>query len=61
MLTVGEWSDILHILIAFLGEAASLLPSQDLLQSVLKVCVNILRLYWLNFPFYFFEFQESFL
>lgn len=40
MLTVGDWSDVLHVLIAFLGEAACLLPSQDLLQAVLKVCVN---------------------
>ncbi|XP_023269970.1 transmembrane protein 82-like [Seriola lalandi dorsalis] len=35
MLTVGEWSDVLHVLITFLGEAACLLPSQDLLQAVL--------------------------
>ncbi|XP_034442000.1 transmembrane protein 82-like isoform X2 [Hippoglossus hippoglossus] len=34
MLTVGDWSDVLHILISFLGEAACLLPSQDLLQAV---------------------------
>uniref|UniRef100_A0A3Q3R5J7 Uncharacterized protein n=1 Tax=Monopterus albus TaxID=43700 RepID=A0A3Q3R5J7_MONAL len=40
MLTVGEWSDVLHVLIAFLGEAVCLLPSQDLLQAVLKVCMN---------------------
>ncbi|XP_062267363.1 transmembrane protein 82-like isoform X2 [Platichthys flesus] len=33
MLTVGDWSDVLHILISFLGEAACLLPSQDLLQA----------------------------
>ncbi|XP_058486945.1 transmembrane protein 82-like [Solea solea] len=36
MLTVGDWSDVLHVLIAFLGEAACLLPSRDLLQAVLK-------------------------
>ncbi|XP_042260051.1 transmembrane protein 82-like [Thunnus thynnus] len=36
MLTVGQWSDVLHVLITFLGEAACLLPSQDLLQVVLK-------------------------
>lgn len=41
MLTVGEWTDVLHVLLAFLGEAACVLPSQDLLQSVLKVCVNL--------------------
>lgn len=41
MLTVGEWTDVLHVLIAFLGEAACVLPSQDLLQSVLEVCMNI--------------------
>lgn len=40
MLTVGNWSDVFHVLIAFLGEATCLLPSQDLLQAVLKVCVN---------------------
>lgn len=40
MLTVGDWSDVLHVLITFLGEAACLLPSQDLLEAVLKVCVN---------------------
>lgn len=40
MLTVGDWSDVLHVLITFLGEAVCLLPSQDLLQAVLKVCVN---------------------
>ncbi|XP_019957241.2 transmembrane protein 82-like [Paralichthys olivaceus] len=34
MLTVGDWSDVLHVLISFLGEAACLLPSQDLLQAV---------------------------
>ncbi|XP_070759178.1 transmembrane protein 82-like [Enoplosus armatus] len=36
MLTVGDWSDVLHVLIAFLGEAVCLLPSQDLLQAALK-------------------------
>ncbi|KAM7005668.1 transmembrane protein 82-like isoform 1-T1 [Tautogolabrus adspersus] len=36
MLTVGHWTDVLHVLITFLGEAACLLPSQDLLQAVLK-------------------------
>ncbi|XP_051272410.1 transmembrane protein 82-like [Dicentrarchus labrax] len=36
MLTVGDWSDVLHILITFLGEAVCLLPSQDLLQAALK-------------------------
>ncbi|XP_035517321.1 transmembrane protein 82-like [Morone saxatilis] len=36
MLTVGNWSDVLHILITFLGEAVCLLPSQDLLQAALK-------------------------
>lgn len=43
VLTVGEWPDVLHVIIALLGEAACLLPSQDLLQSVLKVCICILR------------------
>lgn len=44
MLTVGNWSDVFHVLIAFLGEATCLLPSRDLLQAVLKVCVNRLFL-----------------
>lgn len=44
MLTVGNWSDVFHVLIAFLGEATCLLPSQDLLQAVLKVCMNRLFL-----------------
>lgn len=35
MLTVGDWTDVLHVLIAFLGEAACLLPSQDILEVVL--------------------------
>uniref|UniRef100_A0A8C6SEK7 Transmembrane protein 82 n=1 Tax=Neogobius melanostomus TaxID=47308 RepID=A0A8C6SEK7_9GOBI len=32
MLTVGDWTDVLHVLIAFLGEAVCLLPSQDILK-----------------------------
>ncbi|XP_076003455.1 transmembrane protein 82-like [Genypterus blacodes] len=36
MLTVGDWSDVLHVLIMFLGEAVCLLPCQDLLQAALK-------------------------
>uniref|UniRef100_A0AAQ5Z0I5 Transmembrane protein 82 n=1 Tax=Amphiprion ocellaris TaxID=80972 RepID=A0AAQ5Z0I5_AMPOC len=40
MLTVGTWSDVLQVLTTFGGEAVCLLPSQDLLQAVLKVCVN---------------------
>uniref|UniRef100_UPI0037E8AD55 transmembrane protein 82-like n=1 Tax=Semicossyphus pulcher TaxID=241346 RepID=UPI0037E8AD55 len=36
MLTVGDWSDVLHVLITFLGEAVCLLPSWDLLQAVLE-------------------------
>lgn len=43
MLTVGDWSDVLQVLITFLGEAACLLPSQDLLQDMLKVCTNNLH------------------
>lgn len=35
MLTVGDWTDVLHVLIAFLGEAVCLLPSQDILEFVL--------------------------
>lgn len=37
LLTVGEWSDVLHVLLALLGEVVCVLSSQDLLQSVLKV------------------------
>ncbi|XP_008318083.3 transmembrane protein 82-like [Cynoglossus semilaevis] len=36
MLTVGDWSDVTHVLICFLGEAACLLPSGDLLDLLLK-------------------------
>ncbi|KAJ0023199.1 hypothetical protein NQD34_003098 [Periophthalmus magnuspinnatus] len=36
MLTVGDWADVLHVLIAFFGEAVCLLPSQDILQAVLN-------------------------
>ncbi|MEQ2187244.1 hypothetical protein GOODEAATRI_002695 [Goodea atripinnis] len=36
MLAVGYWSDVLHVLIAFLGEGVCLLPSQDLLQAALQ-------------------------
>ncbi|XP_054473643.1 transmembrane protein 82-like [Anoplopoma fimbria] len=36
MLTVGNWSDVFHVLITFLGEAVCLLPSQDLLEAELK-------------------------
>ncbi|KAM4582928.1 transmembrane protein 82-like [Fundulus diaphanus] len=36
MLAVGYWSDVLHVLIAFLGEGVCLLSSQDLLQAALQ-------------------------
>ncbi|XP_068598185.1 transmembrane protein 82-like [Brachionichthys hirsutus] len=36
MLTVGDWSDVLHVLIALLGEVLCLCASQDLLRAVLK-------------------------
>ncbi|XP_027858868.1 transmembrane protein 82-like [Xiphophorus couchianus] len=36
MLAVGNWTDVLHILVAFLGEGVCLLPSEDLLQAALK-------------------------
>lgn len=44
MLTVGHWADVLHVLMAFLGEAVCLLPSQDLLEAAVKVCSDRLRL-----------------
>ncbi|XP_067302309.1 transmembrane protein 82 [Pseudorasbora parva] len=34
LITVGRWLDVLHVLICFTGEAASLLPSQDLLEAI---------------------------
>jgi len=37
LLTVGNWSDVLHVLITFLGEAVCLLSSQDLVAALLKV------------------------
>ena len=40
MMTVGHWSDMLQVLIAFLGEAVCLLSSQDLIAALLKVCVD---------------------
>ncbi|XP_053173435.1 transmembrane protein 82 isoform X2 [Scomber japonicus] len=33
MLTVGRWSDVLHILMCFLGEASCLIPTMDLLDA----------------------------
>ncbi|XP_040058926.1 transmembrane protein 82 [Gasterosteus aculeatus] len=36
MLTMGNWSDVLHVLFSFLGEAVCLLPSQDLLKAALQ-------------------------
>lgn len=45
MLTVGDWSDVLHILVSFLGEAVCLLPSQDLLRAVLKV-IHLVHSQW---------------
>ncbi|XP_056462258.1 transmembrane protein 82-like [Gadus chalcogrammus] len=36
MMTVGHWSDMLQVLIAFLGEAVCLLSSQDLIAALLK-------------------------
>lgn len=40
MLTVGRWEDVLHILLCFIGEAACLLPAQELLNSTSKVNGN---------------------
>jgi len=37
MLTVGHWSDVLHVLIAFLGEAVCLLHSTSFMGALLKV------------------------
>uniref|UniRef100_A0A673MAI1 Transmembrane protein 82-like n=1 Tax=Sinocyclocheilus rhinocerous TaxID=307959 RepID=A0A673MAI1_9TELE len=40
LITVGSWSDVLHVLICFIGEAACLLPSQDLLEAIYQVRTN---------------------
>ncbi|KAF7208888.1 transmembrane protein 82-like [Nothobranchius furzeri] len=36
MLAVGTWSDVLHVLVSFIGEGVCLLSSEDLLQAALK-------------------------
>uniref|UniRef100_A0A4W4G105 Transmembrane protein 82 n=1 Tax=Electrophorus electricus TaxID=8005 RepID=A0A4W4G105_ELEEL len=36
MLTLGSWVDVLHTLVCFIGEAACLLPAQDLLNVRLR-------------------------
>lgn len=64
MLTVGDWSDVLHVLITFLGEAVCLLPSQDLVEAVLEVrnchfytistIVFVLKLYFVKVTFIFY-------
>lgn len=40
LITVGRWSDVVHVLICFIGEAACLLPSQDLLEAIYQVSTN---------------------
>ncbi len=37
LITVGSWSDVLHVLICFTGEAACLFTSQDLLEAIYQV------------------------
>ncbi|XP_063065029.1 transmembrane protein 82 isoform X2 [Engraulis encrasicolus] len=34
MLIVGQWADMLHIIICFLGEAICLLPTEDILNAI---------------------------
>ncbi|KAM8915605.1 transmembrane protein 82-like [Spinachia spinachia] len=41
MLTVGNWSDVLHVLLSFLGEAVCPLPSEDLLKAALQEQVDM--------------------
>ncbi|XP_072553360.1 transmembrane protein 82 [Salminus brasiliensis] len=41
MLTVGRWADVLHVLVCFTGEAACLLPAQDLLESTSKGAADV--------------------
>ncbi|XP_060794325.1 transmembrane protein 82 [Neoarius graeffei] len=43
MLTVGRWADVLHILLCFIGEAACLLPAQELLSSTSKDFADVPR------------------
>ncbi|KAB5546220.1 hypothetical protein PHYPO_G00069560 [Pangasianodon hypophthalmus] len=43
MLTVGRWADVLHILLCFIGEAACLLPAQDLLNTTSKDVADVPR------------------
>ncbi|XP_076874517.1 transmembrane protein 82 isoform X2 [Brachyhypopomus gauderio] len=41
MLTVGSWVDVLHTLVCFIGEAACLLPAEDLLNSTSKGVADV--------------------
>ncbi|XP_026870320.1 transmembrane protein 82 isoform X4 [Electrophorus electricus] len=41
MLTLGSWVDVLHTLVCFIGEAACLLPAQDLLNGTFKSVADV--------------------
>ncbi|XP_057175471.1 transmembrane protein 82 [Triplophysa rosa] len=41
LITVGRWSDVLHVLICFIGEAVCLLLSQDLLEEIYKHVTHV--------------------
>lgn len=41
LITVGRWSDVLHVLICFIGEAVCLLLSQDLLEAIYKHVIPV--------------------
>ena len=47
MLTVGQWADMFHVLVCFLGEAACLIPTGDLLNA--KENVSMARELFLSF------------
>ncbi|KAL2103583.1 hypothetical protein ACEWY4_000451 [Coilia grayii] len=40
MLMVGQWADMLHIVICFLGEAMCLIPTEDLLNAIESVSMT---------------------
>lgn len=52
MLTMGNWSDVLHVLFSFLGEAVCLLPSQDLLKAALQVFKTLLFQKYILIPLF---------
>ncbi|XP_051962144.1 transmembrane protein 82-like isoform X2 [Xyrauchen texanus] len=41
LMTVGRWSDVIHVLICFIGEAACLFPSQDILEAISQQVTHV--------------------